>query len=268
MKKFGLFFSSMFLSVFLLTSCLEGGSVQEGTVICVLDYGNTLNPVLRTPFGYLSAPNLNNLISSGGMVYDNCYVVAYRMDDKLPENAPGVVDMNGYTTITILDYNEIPKYSLKYSLTDTSTICEKEMPILGLDENYGILGYLSDYLFTIQVANHPSGLELSWDLSYDYGTMMTVENDKRYYELYLRATVRKETEQTSKSNIQHVSAFYMGSYLRSAASLEQSNLGSSYSASSSTFTIRFHYVTGIDEEENITWKEKTVDFPIYTFIEN
>ena len=268
MKRFGLFFLSMLLSAFFLTSCLEGGSVTEGTFVCVLDYGKNFNPVLRSSSGYYSAPNyLNSLISAGDMNLYNCYLVYCRIDDKLPENTPSAIEMNGYTTVTILGYGEIPKYGLKPFLTDISTILEKEMPIeKALYENYAEC--LSDYLFMSHLVNHANGLELNWDISYDPSTMPTVENSKRYYDLYIRATVRKETEQTSKSNITHLTAYNMGSYLRNVASLEQSYLGSSYSASSSTFTLRVHYVTALDVAENsITWKNETLDIQISPFLE-
>lgn len=260
MKRFGLFFLSMLLSAFFLTSCLEGGgSVSEGVFACLLDYDYSkgFNPVFRSSYGYFSAPNLDNLILQGEMNPGDCYSIYYRYDDKLPENAPNVINMNGYFTISILGYAKVSKYHLSYYLTDISTILTSEIPIQKVD----ILDCLPDHLFMVQESNHASEWELDWDISYDSeATMPVVENGKRYYDIYLRAKVRKETQQTAKSNVEHLVAYNMGSYLRNVASMEQTHLGSSYSASSSMFTLRFHYVTGLNEAENsMTWQSETKD---------
>ena len=105
-------------------------------------------------------------------------------------------------------------------------------------------------------------------MSNDESATPTVDdNGRRYYDLYIRATVKKEGATTVKYDTDHMIAYYMYNYLTAAANNEKSLLGNSYSASSSNFTLRFNYVSAIAEETNtLTWQNDVLDVPIAFFI--
>ena len=268
MKRFGLYLTGLFLSVLCLTSCLKGNNVQEGWALGVLELGgkNSFTPVLRTTTGDFYATELASKINNGEIYFGDCFVIYYRLDSDLPENGASVLEVNGYYTITILQIGQLKKYNLNPYLTDISTIRPNEMPVLN-----GYFGgeYVDNHLFITQIVNQQSDLELHWEMSYDGQNIVTVdENNKRYYDLYIRAIVATDSEKTLKSDVQYTNVYYMGNYFSYAASNEKAYLGSNFNASTSKFTIRFNYVADIDEETNtITWKSSEVEDLIAWFTE-
>ena len=269
MRKFGLYLTGVFLSVFFLTSCLEGSNVREEIGYGLLDWGgsNGMTPVLKSSMGYFSGASVISLVNNGSMDIGSCYAYYYRIDYDQPENSASIVDLNGYQTVTILDYGELSKYYVSPYLSDITQILPSEMPIMkacnGLD-------YVLGYLFISHTVSHPEDWKLTWEMSYDYATLMTPMegNGKRYYDLYLRARVQTPGEKTSKVEIPYTNVYYMGDFLSLAASNERSMLGGSYSENSSQFTVRFNYVSEFDEEMNtMTWRNDEVNFFIVEFLE-
>ena len=246
MKNFGLFLVASLISVFCLSSCLEGNSVSEGQAFGVLDIGDkTPRPVLSSTAGPFYSASLNSLDLGG------CYYVYYSLDSDLPENAPAVVEANGYYTVSILDYLEVPKYYLRSYLTDTSEVRYGEMPVL---DAMGVQAFVENNLFIIQTAKHPDDLELEWEMSYDDATMLpTIEGEKRYYDIFIRATKTNSSDGTA-SDKQHINAYYFGNYLKIAADKEKTSLGSGYNASYSKLPIRFNYVSEIKGDTALVWK--------------
>jgi hypothetical protein len=104
------------------------------------------------------------------------------------------------------------------------------------------------------------GFTFDWSLSYDEEAMMpTMIDNKNYYDLFLRATVIDNRNQTDTIEHLILNAYYLKEYLTEAANKEKEylSLNSTYNESS-TFTVRIHYVSGIDGDM-ITWKN--VEFP-------
>jgi hypothetical protein len=257
MKKLGLFFIGLLMCSLSLTSCLEGGNVIQGDEVGVLGYNKNLALVMKTPWGDISSPALNN----PDLMLGECYYFLYSLDYELPENASNMVEANGYYTVSILDWVELPKYYLTPYLTDTATLYGNEIAI---KDGFYNSSYVSGYLFISQSVTQRSDADLRWDLSYDYATMQpTVEDGRRYYDLYVRATVVKEGTK-SETDIGYINAYYMDSYLSDVAAMEKSYLGSSYNENSSVFYLRVHYVTGIDKEtQELKWESKTNGIAIY-----
>ena len=268
MKKICLYLTGLFLSVFLLTSCLEGSNVREEIGYGLLDWGgsNGMTPVLKSSMGFFSGSSVISLFNNGAMDIGGCYVYYFRIDYDQPENAASIVDLNGYQTVTILDYGELSKYNVSSYLYDITQLLPSEMPLVkacnGLD-------YVLGYLFISHTVNHPEDWKLTWEMSYDYASLMTPMegNGNRYYDLYLRARVQTPGEKTSKVETQYTNVYYMGDFLSLAASNERSKLGGSYSESSSQFTVRFNYISELDEEMNtMTWKNDEVSFYVAEFL--
>ena len=253
MKNFILFLVASLLSVFCLTSCLEGSNVYESDTYGVLVYGaKNYSPVLSTSVGYLSSPNLDALYMRGDLEMGGCYYLYYRHDSDLPENAPNVVEANGYSTISLIEYYEVPKFHMnQYLLTDTSSVLPNEIPIL---ETLGIQALVEKNLFLIQAANQPSEVDLEWDMSYDNTTMMPVTvGDYRYYDIFIRATKKNSSDKSSVA-MQYLNAYNIGDYLEHVANTEKTLLGGNYYEMSSKFTIRFNYASDIRGDTAIVWK--------------
>ena len=260
MKRIGLYVTGLLLSVICLTSCLKGSNVSEGYAFGVVGYSkNYLYLVLKTQImGDVYSTSLN----SSDLMEGDCCIFYYRLDGDAPENSANAVEANGYYTISLLQIERLQKKPLSY-MTDITTILPNEVPLL---KGYYAIEYVENHLFITHLVNQPSDMELDWTMS--ESPMPTVDDaGRRYYDLYLRATVTKEGTSSMKTDMQHLIAYNMNNYLTNAASIERSSLGSSYSASSSTFTIRFFYATNIDEETNtITWQSDPLTIPIAAFV--
>ncbi len=260
MKKISKYFVVILMSAIGLTSCLEGNNVSEGYAFGVLGYSNS-NLILKSTVGNVYSPSVNT------MDLGECYYFQYSYDADLPENASSVVEARGYSTISILAQKIIPSYYLSTSLTDTSEVMSGELVI---SKVYDGSSYIEGRFVISQYAKHASDLEYSdvhWDLSYDYSTMMPTEGSdgKRYYDLFCRANAIKSSTKT-KVDVQHINAYRVNNYLSNAAVKEKAALGGSYSASSSTFTLRFNYISNIDENNNKTWSTTTTDILIANFL--
>ena len=267
MKSFRLYLAGFCLSVFCLTSCMKGSNEWEGIVFGVLDFsvkGGAF--VLKTSSGDLYSPSLKSFMDEGSMKLYDCYIILCRLNSDLPENAPNVVAANGFQTISILQYEAIPKYGLSTSMLSTSTPLPNEVPVSKVIESSD---FVDRYLFMVHVVSIPEDWELSWSLSYDFTSMMPTkdENGKRYYDLYVRATIKNESTKTQKVDMLFVNVYDIGSYFSTAATLEKISQESNYNENTSSFTVRFFYASSIDEETNtITWKNEQRDLKIADFL--
>ena len=267
MRKNGLILIVTLLCVFGLLSCIEGDNVEEGQALGVLKFDENLTPVLYSTRGPVYSPSINSFLSNYEMIPGGCYIFSYRFDAGLPENAMSVVDVNGYYTITINAFQEIDRYTVNPYIDDTSKVMTDEVAISSVYENNAYSTYIEGYLFIYQSVVQPSDLLLNWYMSFDFETMMpTVENGVNYYDVFVRATKKNEG---TKSNVdmKYLNAYNMESYLHNAANREKSLIGSSYNESTSIFLLRFNYASEIDDDtQKITWKSKTVDVGIASFL--
>jgi len=94
MKNFSLFLAGFVLSAYSLISCLGGSNVVDGLTYGILDYGKN-TPIMKTADGVLYASSFASQISIGNMNINDCYLISYRYDSDLPENASNVVETNG-----------------------------------------------------------------------------------------------------------------------------------------------------------------------------
>ena len=260
MKNFGLFLVASLISVFCLTSCLEGNTVSEGQAFGVLNISDkSFRPVLSNTAYLLPFYSASfNSLELGG-----CYFVYYSLDSDLPENAPAVVEANGYYTVSILDYIEVPKYYLKNNLTDTSEVRYGEMPI---SDAMAVQALVENNLFIIQTAKHPDDLKLEWEMSYDEVTMLpTTDGEKRYYDIFIRATKTNSSSGTA-SDKQHMNAYYFSSYLKTAAEKERTLLGSGYNAAYSKLPVRFNYVSEVKGDTALVWKSNLWEPYVANFV--
>ena len=267
MKNFGLFLIASLLSVSCLTSCFKGSNISTFQAIGVFDLSNKSSVyVLKTVDGEIYANEFNSMFSKGELSLGTPLYAHYTIDFDLPENAPNVVSVNGYYTVTINSFIIYDKHYLSYSLTDTSKMVNGEAvvvdPFVPVQDG-GISGFYDRYMFSTH-KTQSNELNFKWDLSYGADAMEVVEQDgKRYYDLFLRAT--EDGRSSGRFNLFPV-AYDMGSYLRGVAQKEKDALGSSYNENNSIFTLRLNYVSEIKEDSTIVWSKKEVAQYIATYL--
>lgn len=263
MKKIIWFFMTMLLGLVALTSCIDGNNESTGGVVGVLDYSSKgFTYVLKTDYGNYYASEINSLITNNSVQLGDCLYFGYKIDFDLAENSEAMVESRGYYTVSLNTCQKFDKYYINSILTDTTTIQTSEIAVKDPLYEY-INTFYSRYMYTTHIVNQPENLELRWDLSYDEETKVTIENDKRYYELYLRA-VKTNTSDKSNVDYPHLNSYDMGGYMREVAQMEKEALGSSYNASSSRLTLRINYVSEIKGDTAIVWSSKDL-FPTIAY---
>ncbi|MDR3252197.1 MAG: hypothetical protein LBT35_01330 [Tannerella sp.] len=258
MKKF---FFSMLFSIICLTSCLEGSNETSGQAIGVFSAygGKNFNPVFISSIGNVYSASMNTIMEDA-----RCYFISYKYQGDLPENSAAMVMANGYSTVTLMECEEIDNYPFTPYRSDTSTVLPDETPLISGYAQNGI-SYVPGYLFLQHSALQAPDARLDWELSYDYSTTPTVESGLRYYDVFLRATVKIEGTKSAVET-SYLNAYHVGNFLTDAANSEKSRLENTgaYNPNSSTFTLRINYVSEINDTE-ITWKRSSVDLSVYSF---
>jgi hypothetical protein len=269
MKKISLFTTLLF-SVLCLTSCLEGGSNKRtATAYGVLDIGENfnsyvLNSTLMLDLGPVSSPQLSEWINSGEMELYKCYMFDFEIDLGIPENSYSMLQQNGYSTITINSYEELPTYHVNSFPADTAKALNDEVPVLN---GYAKSSYGAEYMYLQQTVNQPEDQQLSWEMSYDYNTITnpTETGGARYYDLFVRAV--KLTDGTkSNTDVSYLNAYHMSDFFNRAAENEKSRLGSNYT-SNSTFKFRIFYANEIKDGVP-AWKNVIQEAYIALFVED
>lgn len=264
MKKIGLFIASLCMSIIFLTSCMKGSNVWEGPAFGVVNVSSkTFTPIIQSTAGDVYSSTIMTLMEKGDLTFGDCVYIYLNIDFDLPENSPTAIDTYGYQTVSIQQIALLSKCNLNYYLTDTATVLPGEVPILKV---YNGGSYVAGHFFIEHSVNIADDWELTWDMSFDNSSMMPkIEGDKRYYDLYVRARVTKETDKTSKSDRPFLNVYNMGSYFTSVANAERAILGSNYNEGSK-FTLRFNYPSGINNDTNtITWSSNEVEEKVASF---
>lgn len=271
MKKLSFFLIVALITVLGLTSCLEdSGNKVTRSAVGILDLGGkSFNYVIKTLGGDIYAPEFSSYISAGKMNQGAGYYISYEIDWDLPENAPNMVIANGYYTVTLHGFIGADSYYLNHYLTDTSTVQANEIAIsqaLLPYENGGINDFTSEHIFMTHVVKRPDGLNLDWNLSYDYeATMPTEENGKRYYDVFLRAIKTNSSDKTA-TDAAYFNSYYVGDYIKNVAIKEKELLDNSYNQLSSVFVVRINYVSEIKDDGKLVWKNQEFAYLISPFL--
>ena len=265
MKKISLFMSGMLLSIIGLTSCLQNtGNTETGRLFGVLTLSSAgMNFVLNTAIGAVFDPQITQWVATGQMQQNGCYLFDYMIDYGLPDNSSASLQANGYYTITITDYLELPGYTPSSNLTDTTTVLPNEVPVVNGCSAWTSIG---QYFIAQQVVNQPADRQLNWNMSYDYNTLTNPaeESGLRYYDVFVRA-IKMTDGMQSVTDVTYLNAYNMSNFLQLAATNEKTQLGGSYSSTSSIFRLRVNYARTITDSV-ITWQNSIQEVPIYPFI--
>ena len=267
MKKIALSLIVTLLSVCCFTSCFDNTKrVSEGYTVGIVGT-NSKNyvTVLKSTIGDVYSPSIDALVANGDMYFDNCYAFVYQMDLSLPENAYDVVEANGYSTISLLNYSRIPDFRMYSYLTDTSRVLNNE---IALHSAFGTIDFVEDFFFISHTIYQPSDMTVEWDLSYSPEAITpTEEYGIRNYDVFIRATKTNDGSQP-KAYMEHLVAYKIDRFFKDAALNEKNSLGANYNEQSSVFTVRFNFPSEVDENnQTIRWQRTTLGFPIASFIE-
>ena len=247
MKKVSLFGAVFLMAVAMFTSCLgEGSNEQKGEIVgIVTTHDKTFEKVLNIGGGsYFRSSNFDN-INEGA-----CYWVYYDLNMDAENNANA--NTTGYYNVTVLDRNEFERNEVFPVLTDTAQILDSELAIL--NPIYRSFGYIEDRIFFIHALNQPKEQQNYWNLSYSSENMMTEENGARIYELFLRATVKSSTSNSSEDQPKWC-AYRIKDFFEKAAIAEKEK-------GKQEIQFRINYVSKI-EDDKITWnKTQNISCPI------
>lgn len=270
MKKLSTFLIAALITVLGLTSCLDGDNKQSAYSLGVITYSskNFMTPVVKTLGGEYYGQELDTYVKQAKLNIGDYISFYFTIDFDLPENSAAMVEANGYQTVSITPLNVFEKQYTSPYLTDTALMKPNEVAVTDILYSDGIsFGYAESYLCMLHViANFEKDVTVTWDMSYDSDKgIMSEESGRRYYNLFVRATADSEGDGKTKIDYGAFNAYYLKSFLESAAREEKDKLGSSYSSQSSTFYVKFNYVSEI-KEDKITWGNKSAQFPIYLFV--
>ena len=233
----------IFVSLLLLTSCIEeGGNVQDKQAFGIVR------------FDYETGKNVLDVTNDDITIYssrfqndfdDNCFFVTYRIDYDDEQNSAKNVEAREYWNVSVYDHMPASRNYLA-STIDTSNVLPNEVPLedafVGME---GYIRYFKGKLFMFSTLRIPEDQKMDWHMSYDKDNMLSEEYGQRYYNLFLRSTIRVE-ETGSKVLVGIPNAFEIKRFFEEAAQKEKELGGSS-------FSLRFNYPTAIGEDGQITW---------------
>ena len=238
-----------FISLLLFTSCIGTNSNSEsGYIVGVVRIETkTFKPVL----------DVSDDVAFYSVRFENtnpgaCLHVYYELDFDSPENSYEVVASRGYFTVNILDKVELDQWYMSHYPDTTSQVLTDEVALLDPAMG-GEVAYVKGMAFFGSILEIPAGQTMYWRLSCDMQDYMKEEGGSRYYDVFLRATV-KTSSNKSPERTGSINAYDMQSYLERIARDEKNR-------DSKEFKIRFNYVSEI-KDEVITWKQQE-SLPIF-----
>lgn len=255
MKK--LFFGSLLIiGAILMTSCLgEGSNQQSGVSYGVVDLSSTtFKKIIQTSWGPVYSPEVAN---SSDISIGDCCQFAFTLDGDIVENSSESIAANGYYTITVSQYADIPKSYAESYLEDTSAIAENELTVTSIDmTNTGFIA-TSDAKYLFLCTYHDgfsTEQEQTLTLSYDYNQEPELVNGDNVYNLYLR--VKKDEDGKSlTSTVALVNAFDLYSFLYSIKAKGEDSA-----------KFKINYIYSLNDDKTVaTWKSS--DVITYTFDE-
>ena len=239
-----------FVTLLLITSCMgEGKSVESGQTFGVVrfDYKTSYNLLDVSDYESLYSIRFQTTEINDG----DCYLVAFEIDHGIPENSLESVNANGFLSVTIIDKAPIERWAVSPLLTDTSKVMTNEVAITSSTLNWQ---YVKGIFFTVSSLEIPSNQTMNWNLSYDMDNTLTEEHGQKFYNVFLRTTIRSQGT-FAKEAIVVANAFNMNYYLKSIAKEVKETGGKS-------IILRINYPSEISKDEQITWKYEAIDIPV------
>ena len=247
MKKFNLkYVISFFVALLLLSSCLGNQrNVIQSSTFGVMRYDYEKQRYVLDVSEDESCYHIQFQTASE----DDCFWIYYELDYESPENTlENVMDSKGNMTynVSLIDKKPVDLGSVYYAV-DTSSVKPGEVAII--DPMYdGVLAYIRGKMFIVSTMNIPDNQDMWWELSFDFNNLVTEVGGRRYYDLYLRSTIKDKGTKTPEERMIAIS-FDMFTYLKSVVQKEKELSGED-------FRLRIHYPSAISEEGEITWKYK------------
>jgi hypothetical protein len=110
-------------------------------------------------------------------------------------------------------------------------------------------------MIIVSAVEIPTDQKMAWIITYDSDNLVTEEMGQRYYNLFLRSTVR-DPGTDSKDKVSVANAFEVKYLMEDIAKKEKA-------LNSNLFRLRFNYPSAISANGQITWnRRETKDIPV------
>ena len=259
MKK--LFLGSLLaVCALLMTSCLDGGSNERsGVGYGVIGYSETFKPVIKTGGVPFYAVEVANAFNKTEIEINDCCVFYYTLNSDIPENSSESLAANGYYTVSVTQYADIPKGYANSFVDDTATIIQNEMTTMSIDmSNTGILTDKNInmlFLSTIH-ENYFKDQKQELRLSYNRDQEPETVNGDKVYNLFLRV-IKTEGDKSISSTQQLINAFDMNRFIQDFQYKEEQD-------SKKSLKYRINFANSFTKDSTqINWKASEV--LTYTF---
>lgn len=216
MKRNGLYGAACALSL-LLSSCLGDGG--DGITLAAQAGVVSANPVQMINLkggDKISSESFQKEKHEDG----SCFLVDFSVDYTSADNSEGGLKEHGYYTAEILQKIPVEQWTVANALTDTSKVLLNEIPTSSI---YSRNAYIKGRMFLFsEYHNIPENQELAFDLSYDAALpTMKVDEERKAYVLYLRATKKSEGAEGETSNVLVPNAFDMEGFFSKVRTKEK-----------------------------------------------
>lgn len=231
-------------ALLLLTSCLGdgGGTVSESAVYGVIELSS------KTMTNMVCVDNAGTLFFNPEVANDvsietgDCCILAYVLDQGSAENQN--VATKGYFTVGKKGYQEIDRWSLSFSLTDTAKILNNEQTLTGINAP---VSYIKGRLFLpTEHKDFLTDQKNRFELSYNPAAEPEKIEGNRVYNLYLRTVKVTEGKSPSQSGSM-VNAYELQRFASSVTSTEKAT-------GAKGIFIKFNYIKEFNKDTTAaTW---------------
>jgi hypothetical protein len=239
------------LCVFMLSSCLEGGSnerSQSGIPGIIRFDTKIMRTVISAPeFGsfYFYDPQLETL----GFVDGDCVLFGYTVDFSAEINSN--YQNTGIIQGTVSSIGIIDQYPCHSSLVhDTAMLIENERPIAYAVSTNGYSFYFSDKLFLTSDFSQNTDQKTSWLLYYDGELPTKTVEGKTVYTLFLRA-VMTDSDKAPIINTSVINVFNAGFFFDEIMHIEK-NQGNT------DVYFQIQHIRDIKTDGAFTWEHSDV----------
>ncbi|MDD2436277.1 MAG: hypothetical protein PHG27_03365 [Massilibacteroides sp.] len=253
MKKL-IFASLLTFGAFLMTSCLgEGSNQQSGVSYGVVDISEkTFQKIIQTAWGSVYSAEVAR---STDLTIGDCCQFAFVLDGDIPENTSEAIASNGYYTVTVSQYADVPKSSAVPYLEDTAAISEKELTVASVDlSNTGFIATSGALYLFLQTYHEgfSTDQEQTFSMSFDSNQKPEQVNGKNVYNLYLRVK-KTEDGKSLTSTVGLVNAFDLYNFIYNVKAKGEDDV-----------KFQINYINSLnDDKTEATWKSS--DVMTYTF---
>jgi hypothetical protein len=239
----------------MLSSCLETGTQNytgsniPGVIrFDIKNMKTVIDANYFYPFGFYD-PKIETM----GFTEGDCIMFDYSVNLESQENAN--YQANGVIHGTLAGLSPVDLYYCSASMTDTTTLLDKEQPIAyAMDANMG-WSVVANKLFLFSDFKYFTDQKTEWSMS--YRPELIAEDDgygKHVYSLFLRAALRVEGKAPELTTVV-ANAFDIGRFIEIITAQEKR-------AGSTAAYIKINYIKEIKSEAPVWTASELIQYPI------